>query len=40
MIVGEELIKVVWGPTQIPLPLPEALRGSLVFGEARSKATG
>ncbi|WP_374522896.1 branched-chain amino acid ABC transporter permease [Hydrogenophaga sp.] len=34
MIIGEELIKVVWGPEQIPLPLPEALRGSLLFGEA------
>jgi branched-chain amino acid transport system permease protein len=28
MIVGEELIKVIWGPLQIPLPLPSALRGS------------
>ena len=28
MIIGEELIKVIWGPQQIPLPLPEALRGS------------
>jgi branched-chain amino acid transport system permease protein len=34
MIIGEELIKVVWGPEQIPLPLPEALRGSLLFGDA------
>ena len=34
MIIGEELIKVIWGPEQIPLPLPEALRGSLLFGEA------
>ncbi len=34
MIIGEELIKVVWGPAQIPLPLPTALRGSLVFGDA------
>ncbi len=34
MIVGEELIKAIWGPQQIPLPLPEALRGALVFGEA------
>ena len=34
MIIGEELIKVVWGPEQIPLPLPEALRGSLIFGDA------
>ena len=25
MIVGEELIKVIWGPEQIPLPLPDAL---------------
>ena len=24
MIIGEELIKVIWGPGQIPLPLPEA----------------
>jgi branched-chain amino acid transport system permease protein len=28
MIVGEEIIKVIWGPLQIALPLPEALRGS------------
>ena len=34
MIIGEELIKVVWGPEQIPLPLPEALRGSLILGDA------
>ena len=33
MIVGEELIKVVWGP-QIPLPLPTTLRGSFVVGDA------
>jgi hypothetical protein len=33
-IVGEELIKVVWGPAQIPLPLPEALRGSVLIGDA------
>ncbi|MET0520197.1 MAG: branched-chain amino acid ABC transporter permease [Burkholderiaceae bacterium] len=33
MIIGEELIKVVWGAQLIPLPLPEALRGSLLFGE-------
>ena len=33
-IVGEELIKVVWGPAQIPLPAPEALRGSILLGEA------
>ncbi|MBI3367906.1 MAG: branched-chain amino acid ABC transporter permease [Burkholderiales bacterium] len=34
MIVGEELIKVVWGPQQIPLPLPETLRGAFTFGDA------
>jgi branched-chain amino acid transport system permease protein len=31
MIVGEEIIKVIWGPLQIPLPLPEGLRGALLF---------
>jgi len=34
MIIGEELIKVIWGPAQIPLPLPEGLRGALIFGDA------
>jgi branched-chain amino acid transport system permease protein len=34
MIIGEELIKVFWGPEQIPLPLPEALRGSVLLGDA------
>jgi len=34
MIIGEELIKVVWGPQQIALPLPEAMRGSVLLGEA------
>ena len=33
MIVGEELIKVIWGPQQQALPLPEALRGSFVLGD-------
>ena len=33
-IIGEELIKVIWGPDQKPLPLPEALRGAFVFGDA------
>ena len=33
MIIGEELIKVIWGPLQIPLPLPEGLRGSLLLGD-------
>ncbi|MBU1360318.1 MAG: branched-chain amino acid ABC transporter permease [Gammaproteobacteria bacterium] len=34
MIIGEELIKVIWGPGQIPLPLPEALRGSILVADA------
>ncbi len=34
MIIGEELIKVVWGPQQIALPLPEALRGAILVGDA------
>lgn len=34
LIVGEELIKVVWGPQQIPLAVPPALRGSFLVGDA------
>ncbi|WP_332740368.1 branched-chain amino acid ABC transporter permease [Hydrogenophaga sp.] len=34
MIIGEEMIKVIWGPEQIALPLPESLRGSFIFGDA------
>ena len=34
MIVGEEIIKVIWGPLQIALPLPDELRGAWLFGEA------
>ncbi|WP_180683359.1 branched-chain amino acid ABC transporter permease [Tepidicella baoligensis] len=34
MIIGEELIKVVWGPEQIPLPLPQSLRGAFIWGDA------
>jgi len=34
MIIGEELIKVIWGPAQIPLPLPESLRGAVLLGDA------
>jgi len=37
MIIGEELIKVIWGPLQIPLPLPEGMRGTILlefFGDA------
>ncbi len=29
-IVGEEIIKMIWGPLQIPLPLPDVLRGSFI----------
>jgi len=32
MIIGEELIKLVWGAQLTPLPLPEGLRGALLFG--------
>ena len=32
MVIGEELIKVIWGPQQIPLPLPGALRGVAAAG--------
>ena len=34
MIIGEELIKAIWGPQQIPLPLPAGMRGSWLIGEA------
>ncbi|MEK8051323.1 branched-chain amino acid ABC transporter permease [Ideonella sp. DXS22W] len=34
MIVGEEIIKVIWGPLQIALPLPEVLRGAWYLGDA------
>jgi branched-chain amino acid transport system permease protein len=34
MIIGEEMIKVIWGPLQIPLPLPQAMRGSFFVGDA------
>ena len=29
-----ELIKVIWGPRQIPLPLPAALRGAVLLGDS------
>ncbi len=32
-IVTEQLIVVIWGSEQIPLPLPESLRGAIVLGE-------
>ena len=34
MIIGEELIKVIWGPQQIPRPLPEGMRGAILVGDA------
>jgi branched-chain amino acid transport system permease protein len=34
MIIGEELIKMIWGPAQVPLPLPETLRGAVLLGDA------
>ncbi len=34
LIIGEELIKVVWGPQQRALPLPESFRGSFLMGDA------
>lgn len=34
LIIGEEIIKVFWGPDQLTVPLPQALRGSLSFGDA------
>ena len=34
MIVGEELIKVIWGPVARPLLLPTAFQGSILLGEA------
>ena len=34
MIIGEEMIKVVWGPQQIALPLPQAMRGVILVGDA------
>jgi branched-chain amino acid transport system permease protein len=34
MIIGEELIKMIWGPAQVPLPLPPSLRGAVLLGDA------
>jgi len=34
MVVGEELIKVFWGPQQISLSLPASLRGAILFGDS------
>jgi len=32
-IVTEQLLGVIWGPDQIPLPVPAALRGAFVAGD-------
>jgi branched-chain amino acid transport system permease protein len=34
MIVAEQMIHVVWGPDQIPLPLPTSFRGAILVGDA------
>lgn len=34
MIVSEQLINAIWGADQIALPLPTALRGALLVGDA------
>lgn len=33
LIVAEQVIVAIFGPVQIPLPLPAAFRGALVFGD-------
>lgn len=33
LIVGEELIKAIWGPDQVPMPLPSGLQGSWYLGD-------
>jgi branched-chain amino acid transport system permease protein len=33
LIVAEQLLKVIWGPDQITLTRPEALRGAILVGE-------
>ena len=34
MIVAEQILYALFGPQQIPLPLPASLRGSFLIGEA------
>jgi branched-chain amino acid transport system permease protein len=34
MIVSEQLINVIWGAEQLPLPLPTTLRGAIFLGDA------
>ena len=38
MIIGEELIKVIWGPTQIALPLPTAATTAAIASAVRLSA--
>lgn len=34
MIIGEELIKMIWGPQMMSIVMPETLRGVWLFGDA------
>lgn len=34
MIVAEQVLCMIWGAEQIPLPLPESLRGAIFIGDA------
>jgi branched-chain amino acid transport system permease protein len=34
MIVAEQALYALWGPQQIPMPLPTSLRGSFLIGDA------
>ncbi|MDE2297711.1 MAG: branched-chain amino acid ABC transporter permease, partial [Burkholderiales bacterium] len=34
MIIGEELIKMIWGTTPIAVEMPQALRGVVTFGDS------
>ncbi|WP_269900790.1 branched-chain amino acid ABC transporter permease [Paenalcaligenes faecalis] len=34
MIIGEELIKMIWGPQMMSIVMPETLRGAWLFGDA------
>lgn len=34
MIIGEELIKMIWGPQMMNISMPTVLRGAYIFGDA------
>ena len=34
LIIGEELIKVFWGPDERAISMPQSLHGSVIFGDA------